>query len=105
MGSHLSRFSALLFAFLFSGLCAAETYPSKPIKWIVPFPPGGPTDTFSRAAAQKLSTLMGQSRPLRSVHRAEGWTPEAIGEQAIPALRAHFYGLDRSQDVFSWDPI
>jgi len=49
--------------------------------------------------------LMSQSRPLRSVHRAEGWTPEAIGEHAIPAMRAHFYALDRSQDVFSWDPI
>ena len=49
--------------------------------------------------------LMSQSRPLRSVHRAEGWTPEAIAEQAVPALRAHFYALDRSQDVFSWDPV
>jgi NAD(P)-dependent dehydrogenase (short-subunit alcohol dehydrogenase family) len=49
--------------------------------------------------------LMSQSRPLRSVHRAEGWTPESIAEVAIPAMRAHFYALDRSQDVFSWDPI
>ena len=49
--------------------------------------------------------LFSQHRPLRSVHRAEGWTPEAIAEQAIPAMRAHFYPLDRSQDVFSWDPI
>jgi len=49
--------------------------------------------------------LMGQSRPLRSVHRAEGWTPETIGTHAIPALRAHFYPLERSQDVFSWDPL
>ena len=49
--------------------------------------------------------LMGQSRPLRSVHRAEGWTPQAIAAHAIPALRAHFYPLDRSQDVFSWDPL
>jgi len=49
--------------------------------------------------------LMSQSRPLRSVHRAEGWTPETIGEVAIPAMKAHFYALERSQDVFSWDPI
>ena len=49
--------------------------------------------------------LFSQNRPLRSVHRAGGWTPEAIAEQAIPAMRAHFYPLDRSQDVFSWDPI
>ena len=49
--------------------------------------------------------LMSQSRPLRSVHRAEGWTPETIAAHAIPAMRAHFYPLERSQDVFSWDPL
>lgn len=49
--------------------------------------------------------LMSQSRPLRSVHRAEGWTAQSIAEHAIPAMQAHFYKLDRSQDVFSWDPI
>ena len=49
--------------------------------------------------------LMSQSRPLRAVHRAEGWTPEAVAAHALPALRAAFYALDRSQDVFSWDPI
>jgi NAD(P)-dependent dehydrogenase (short-subunit alcohol dehydrogenase family) len=49
--------------------------------------------------------LMGQSRPIRSVHRAEGWTPDTVASHAIPALRASFYKLDRSADVFSWDPI
>jgi NAD(P)-dependent dehydrogenase (short-subunit alcohol dehydrogenase family) len=49
--------------------------------------------------------LMSQSRPLRSVHRSEGWTPETIAAHAIPSLRDHFYRLDRSQDVFSWDPL
>jgi NAD(P)-dependent dehydrogenase (short-subunit alcohol dehydrogenase family) len=49
--------------------------------------------------------LMSQNRPLRSVHRAEGWTPETIGEHAMPALRPGFYALERSQDVFSWDPV
>ncbi len=49
--------------------------------------------------------LFSQHRPLRAVHRSEGWTPEAIAEHAMPSLRASFYPLDRSQDVFSWDPI
>ncbi len=49
--------------------------------------------------------LMGQSRPIRSVHRSEGWTPELVAEHAIPAMRASFYKLERSQDVFCWDPI
>jgi len=49
--------------------------------------------------------LMGQSRPIRSVHRAEGWTPDTVATHAIPALKASFYKLERSADVFSWDPI
>ena len=49
--------------------------------------------------------LMGQSRPLRSVQRSEGWTPQSVAGHAIPALRAHFYPLERSQDVFNWDPV
>ena len=38
--------------------------------------------------------LFSQNRPLRSVHRSEGWTPEAIADHAMPALKAHFYSLD-----------
>jgi NAD(P)-dependent dehydrogenase (short-subunit alcohol dehydrogenase family) len=49
--------------------------------------------------------LMSQSRPLRSVHRSEGWTAETIASHAIPALKESFYTLQRSQDVFSWDPL
>jgi len=49
--------------------------------------------------------LMSQNRPLRSVHREGGWSAEAIAAHAMPALRAHFYALERSQDVFSWDPV
>jgi NAD(P)-dependent dehydrogenase (short-subunit alcohol dehydrogenase family) len=49
--------------------------------------------------------LFSQSRPLRSVHRDGGWTPETVAAHAIPALRADFYPLERSQDVFSWDPL
>lgn len=49
--------------------------------------------------------LMSQSRPLRSVHAGDGWTIDSIFERAMPALQSHFYPLDRSQDVFSWDPV
>lgn len=49
--------------------------------------------------------LMSQPRPIRSVHRGEGWTPETIAEHALPALEPDFYPLDVSADVFSWDPI
>jgi NAD(P)-dependent dehydrogenase (short-subunit alcohol dehydrogenase family) len=49
--------------------------------------------------------LMGQSRPVRSVHRSEGWTCETLATHAMPALKPSFYPLDRSGDVFSWDPV
>ena len=50
-------------------------------------------------------SLISQPRPVRSVHRSEGWTPQSIAEHAMPAMRASFYPLDRSADVFSWDPV
>jgi hypothetical protein len=49
--------------------------------------------------------LMGQSRPLRSIHRGEGWSAATIAEHGMPALKPSFYKLDRSADVFNWDPI
>ncbi|OUS09474.1 3-hydroxyacyl-CoA dehydrogenase, partial [Gammaproteobacteria bacterium 53_120_T64] len=49
--------------------------------------------------------LMGQSRPERSSHAGDGWTIDSIFETAMPQLESHFYPLDRSQDVFSWDPV
>ena len=49
--------------------------------------------------------LMSQPRPERSVHRSEGWTPETVASHALPALQASYYDLDRSGDVFTWDPV
>lgn len=57
------------------------------------------------AARMNEIFLMGQSRPLRSVHRAAGWTCRTLAEHAMPALKPSFYPLDRSGDVFSWDPV
>ena len=49
--------------------------------------------------------LFSQNRPIRSVHRSEGWTPAAIGEHCIPAMKSSFTPLERSGDIFTWDPI
>jgi len=49
--------------------------------------------------------LISQPRPVRSVHRSEGWTPATVASHALPALKASFFDLDRSGDVFSWDPV
>lgn len=50
-------------------------------------------------------SLLSQSRPLRSMHRGEGWTLDTLRDHMLPALRPSFYPLDRSGDVMSWDPI
>lgn len=49
--------------------------------------------------------LMSQSRPLRSMQRAEGWTANNFAEHMLPAFRSSFYELDVSADVFNWDPV
>ena len=49
----------LLWVFL-SGSALAQSYPSKPIRYIVPFPPGGSSDLISRAIAPRLSERLGQ---------------------------------------------
>ncbi|WP_332745197.1 SDR family NAD(P)-dependent oxidoreductase [Hydrogenophaga sp.] len=49
--------------------------------------------------------LISQPRPVRSVQRGEGWTPQNVLSHALPALQASFFDLDRSSDVFCWDPV
>ncbi len=49
--------------------------------------------------------LISHPRPIRSVHRGDGWTPQTIAEHLVPAFRNSFAPLDRSPEVFSWDPI
>ncbi len=46
---------------LWAGAVAAQTYPARPIRMVIPFPPGGTLDAVGRALAQKLSEQMGQT--------------------------------------------
>lgn len=50
----------LLAALVCSSIVIAQDYPSKPIRFIVPFPPGGATDTFARILGQKMTDSWGQ---------------------------------------------
>ncbi|HEY8606240.1 MAG TPA: tripartite tricarboxylate transporter substrate binding protein [Noviherbaspirillum sp.] len=43
-----------------SAVAQAQAWPSKPVKWIVPYPPGGGSDTIARAIGQQLSSQVGQ---------------------------------------------
>lgn len=49
--------------------------------------------------------LLGLSRPVRSVHRSEGWTQETLADHMLPALSPSFFPLETSGQVISWDPI
>lgn len=64
-------------------------------------------DVTGQIFAARLNELFlfNQTRPIRSVHKAEGWTPEAIAERALPAFKASMTALERSGDVFAWDPV
>ena len=55
----MARLLAVLLV-LFSGLAAAQSWPTRSVRLIVPFPPGGSTDVAARALADKLSAGLGQ---------------------------------------------
>ena len=61
----MRRSGAIAFAFVFLAFgfaqALAQSFPDKPIKVIVPYPAGGPTDTIARAVTQHLGTTLGQS--------------------------------------------
>src|SRR5207244_7193162 len=46
--------------------------------------------------------LFDQPRPIRAIHRSEGWTPDKLDQQLKSALGPSFTPLERSSDVFSW---
>jgi hypothetical protein len=49
--------------------------------------------------------LFSHPRPIRSMHRSEGWTPESVASDLLPAFRRSFQKLERSAEVFCWDPV
>ena len=63
---------------------AAQTYPAKTVRIIVPFPPGGPTDTQARWAAQQLNAVFGQSIIVENRPGAGGVTGTEIVAKSSP---------------------
>lgn len=86
------RFLALACALALAiapGLAGAQSYPSKPVRWIVPFQPGGTTDIIARLVGQKLSELWGQPVVIENRPGASA----LIGTQAGAKAAADGYTL------------
>ena len=49
--------------------------------------------------------LFNQPRPIRTIHRSDGWTPEKLAAQLKGAFAASFTPPERSDEAFGWDPI
>ena len=81
------RNAALLFTFGIapSALRAQQaSYPSKPVKLVIPYPPGGGTDITGRAMAQRLSELLGQSVIIENKPGATGMIGAAGVAKSVP---------------------
>jgi len=91
------RFLALMALAIVAGIGGAEaqSYPSRPITLIVPFPPGGSTDAAARIMAERMRTTLGQSIVIENVGGAGG----SIGVGRVARAEPDGYTFDIGQ----WD--
>jgi len=97
---------SLLAAGLLSALLAplpalAQAYPSKPVKVIIPFPPGGTLDAVGRQLAQKLSEQLGQQFVVENRPGGNG----IIGADAVAKAQADGYTLLFNASTFTTAPM
>ena len=82
--SSLMRLMCLLGLLAWPLTAAAQEYPSKTIKFVVPFPAGGPADTFARILGDKLAALLGQTVVIENRAGAGGLTGTASVAKSDP---------------------
>jgi tripartite-type tricarboxylate transporter receptor subunit TctC len=81
---HVLQLAVATAAFAVPHLARAETWPTRPVRVIVPFTPGGPTDLFARLLAPKLAEQLGQQFYIENVGGAGGNIGAARAAQAAP---------------------
>ena len=83
--ARLSRIAVLIAAALFAGAAIAATaYPDRPVRLMLPFPPGGPSDIVGRMFAQKLGESFGQQVVIDNRGGAAGTIACEIATNAAP---------------------
>src|SRR5712691_1195277 len=77
---------AIAVAFLAASIAsaAAQTYPSRPVTIVVPFPAGGPTDALARVLAERMRGALGQSVIVENPTGAGGTIGTARAARAAP---------------------
>jgi tripartite-type tricarboxylate transporter receptor subunit TctC len=78
------RRSLLLFTMLAATGASAQTYPTKPVKIIVPFPPGGSVDMVARMVGKKLADTLGQPFFIDNRAGASGNIGAEIAAKSVP---------------------
>ena len=78
------RLAALLLGIVLSWGVGAQTYPDRPVRLIVGFPPGGSSDTVARVVAQSLSPLLGQPVVVENKPGAGGVIGSDLVAKAAP---------------------
>ena len=87
----LFRCAAALLLLGMSGALWAQNWPTKPIRMIIAFPPGGPTDLVSRVLAQRLSEQLGQQVIVDNKPGAGGNIAAELSAKAAPDGYTVFY--------------
>lgn len=80
----IARLVSLIAAVLFAAAAQAQSWPQKPVRFIVPFPPGGATDISARLVGQKLSEMWGQTIVIENRGGAAGGVGAAEAARATP---------------------
>jgi tripartite-type tricarboxylate transporter receptor subunit TctC len=110
-----ARLATLVYFLAVCGAALAQPYPSKPIRWVVAFAPGGPTDVVSRVIAPKLSERLGQPVVIENRTGAGGnIAADTVAKAApdgytvlyvVPALVTNPFMIKGSPDPGSFIPV
>ena len=80
----IRKLIALVCAVFVAGVAQAQAWPQKPVRFIVPFPPGGATDISARLLSQKLTDMWGQTIIIENRGGAGGGVGAAEAAKAAP---------------------